>query len=159
MILYQLRCDKGHEFEAWFKGSAGFDAQSRRGEVECPFCGTTKVAKAPMAPNVVGGRARAEAGNESDAAKAESESGSGRNAALTEQAVEAVRRLRRQVEENCDYVGGALPEEARRIHYGEDQGKDEARGIYGEATLDEARELDEEGIKLFRLPGRPRRDG
>ncbi len=149
MILYHLRCDKGHEFETWFKGSAGFDAQSRRGVVECPFCGTTKVSKAPMAPNVVGGR-------EQSAAPAEAASGSDQTGAMAEQAVEAVRKLRRHVEENCDYVGDALPEEARRIHYGED--KDAARGIYGEATTDEARELDEEGIKLFRLPGRPRRD-
>ena len=120
-----------------------------------------------MAPNVVGGRARPEGRGETEAegglatrsnAPAET-SGSEPNSALAEQVVEAVRKLRRQVEENCDYVGDALPEEARRIHYDEDKGKDATRGIYGEATVDEARELDEEGIKLFRLPGRPRRDG
>lgn len=147
MILYQLRCDKGHQFDAWFKGIAGFDAQSRRGEVECPFCGTRRVVKAPMAPNVVGSRARGEAApgvQDNDPTRV-----------IADQVVEAVRKLRRHVEENCDYVGDTFPEEARRIHHGEA----ETRGIYGEATPDEARDLDEEGIEVFPLPGRSRRNG
>ena len=143
MILYQLRCAKNHEFEAWFKGSAGFETQSRKGEVECPFCGTAKVARAPMAPNLVG--------NASAAAPRHSE----QSRELANQVVEAVRKLRRHVEETCDYVGDAFPEEARRIHSGEA----ETRGIYGETTTDEARRLDEEGIEVFRLPGIPRRNG
>ena len=143
MILYQLRCDQNHEFEAWFKGSAGFEAQNRKGEVECPICGTTKIAKAPMAPNVVGGRGEAEPRRPRETRE------------LADQVVEAVRKLRRHVEDNCDYVGDAFPEEARRIHHGET----EARGIYGEATPDEARRLDDEGIEVFRLPGFPRRNG
>lgn len=143
MILYQLRCDKNHEFEAWFKGSAGFEEQSRRGAVECPFCGSAKIAKAPMAPNVVGGRGEAEPQRSQDTRE------------LANQVVDAFRKLRRHVEENCDYVGDAFPEEARRIHYGEK----ESRGIYGEATTDEAQRLDEEGIEVFRLPRTPRRNG
>ncbi len=142
MILYQLRCDKNHEFEAWFKGSAGFEAQNRKSAVECPFCGTTKIAKAPMAPNVVG--SRGEAAPKGEATRE-----------LADRVVEAFGKIRRHVEENCDYVGEAFPEEARRIHYGE---KKEARGIYGEATTDEARRLDEEGIEVFPLPRTPRRD-
>ena len=143
MILYQLRCDKDHQFEAWFKDSAGFEAQNRKGEVECPFCGTAKIAKAPMAPSVVGRRGEAEPQQSQGTRE------------LANQVVEAVRKLRRHVEENCDYVGDTFPEEARRIHHGEK----EARGIYGEATADEARRLDEEGIEVFRLPGTPRRNG
>jgi hypothetical protein len=50
MIVYQLRCAKRHEFEAWFRDSAAFDAQSRRGAVECPRCGDTQIEKAPRAP-------------------------------------------------------------------------------------------------------------
>ncbi|MCC7016621.1 MAG: DUF1178 family protein [Rhodospirillales bacterium] len=148
MILYQLRCDKNHEFEAWFKGSAGFEAQNRRGEVECPFCGSAKVAKAPMAPNVVGGRS--EVGGEGEAEPQRSQD----PRELANQVVDTFRKLRRHVEENCDYVGSAFPEEARRIHYGEK----ESRGIYGEATTDEAQRLDEEGIEVFRLPRTPRRN-
>ncbi len=144
MILYQLRCDKNHEFEAWFRDSAGFDVQRRRGEVECPRCGTTQVAKAPMAPSVVGSRGEAEPRPSPENLDGDKE----------KDVIEAIARLRQHVEENCDYVGDAFPEEARRIHYGE---KD-LRGIYGEATTDEARRLDDEGIEVFRLPGRPRRN-
>ncbi len=144
MILYQLRCDKDHEFEAWFKGSAGFEAQNRKGAVECPFCGTTKIAKAPMAPRVVASRGGSEPAPKVDSTRE-----------LADQVVEAFGRIRQQVEKNCDYVGDAFPEEARRIHYGEKK----SRGIYGEATRDEARRLDEEGIEVFPLPRRgPRRD-
>ena len=152
MIHYQLRCDKNHEFEAWFKGSAGFDAQRRRGEVECPHCGTTQVAKAPMAPSLVG-RAVPPAGGPITVSSRASKDAplSGR----AQEVAEAARKIRDYVEENCDYVGAAFPEEARRIHFE----KDAARGIYGEATADEARALDDEGIEVFRLPRLPRRNG
>jgi hypothetical protein len=143
MILYQLRCDKNHEFEAWFKGSAGFEAQNRKGAVECPFCGSARIAKAPMAPNVVGSRGGSEPEPKGEATRE-----------LADRVVEAFSKIRRQVEDNCDYVGEAFPEEARRIHYGEKK----SRGIYGEATTDEARRLDEEGIEVFPLPRTPRRD-
>lgn len=147
MILYQLRCAKNHEFEAWFKGSAGFESQNRKGAVECPFCGSTKIAKAPMAPNVIGGGVT---GSRDDAEpKGEA------TRAIADKVAEAFGKLRRHVEENCDYVGDAFPEEARRIHYGEKKPK---RGIYGEASPDDARRLDDEGIDVLPLPGRPRRN-
>jgi hypothetical protein len=65
----------------------------------------------------------------------------------------AMTELRKQVEENCDYVGEKFAETARRIHYGEE----EQRGIYGEATADEARELVEEGVDVAPLPVLPSR--
>ena len=52
MILYQLRCGKDHEFEAWFKDGATCDRQLSRKTVECPVCGNKKVAKALMAPRI-----------------------------------------------------------------------------------------------------------
>ena len=52
MILYRLRCKRGHEFEAWFAGSAAFDKQEKRGQLSCPNCGTSSVSKALMAPSV-----------------------------------------------------------------------------------------------------------
>ena len=73
---------------------------------------------------------------------------------VAEKILDAVDGLRTEVEENCDYVGDEFAEEARRIEYGEA----EERGIYGEATDDEAEELDEEGIKFFRLPFPRRRN-
>ena len=54
MIRYALACAKGHTFESWFQNSAAYDKQAKRGLVECPVCGDTKVEKALMAPTLVG---------------------------------------------------------------------------------------------------------
>jgi len=128
MIRFALRCASGHEFEAWFRNGEGYEAQQTAGEIACPECGDTHVEKALMAPSI--GRSR-EAAPISPA-----------------QLRSALVELRRQVESHCDYVGQQFAEEARRIHYGES----DPRGIYGEATADESRELAEEGIKFGRIP-------
>ena len=65
-----------------------------------------------------------------------------------------MRKLRQTVESNCDYVGPRFPEEARAIHYGER----DKRGIYGEASEEEAQSLAEEGIEVSRIPWLPRQD-
>ncbi len=64
---------------------------------------------------------------------------------------EALQHLRKQVTENADYVGNRFAEEARKIHYDEV----EPRGIYGEASSDEAKALAEEGIGFLPLPPLP----
>ncbi len=141
MIFYQLACTNAHQFEAWFRDIATYDAQSAAGDILCPFCGNTGVTKAPMAPNVVTG---AHSGATADSRAKE----------VAEQIMRAVHRLHRHMEENCEYVGDRFAEEARRIHFGET----EERDIYGEATDKEAMELDEEGIEFQRVPWIPRRD-
>jgi hypothetical protein len=139
MILYRLTCSDGHQFEAWFRDGATYDAQSASGDVECPFCGSAHVTKAPMAPHL------ATAGKKTAEVRARE---------VAEQILQAVNKLHRHVEENCDYVGDEFAEEARAIHNGDT----EERDIYGEATDEEATDLDEEGIEFYRLPQRPRRD-
>ena len=134
MIRFSLRCASGHEFEAWFRNGEGYDAQQQAGEIGCPECGDTQVEKALMAPSI--GRSRDNAPI----------SPAQLRAALVE--------LRRQVENGCDYVGPQFAEEARRIHYGEA----DPRGIYGEASADESRELAEEGINFGRIPWVPTTD-
>ncbi len=129
MILFALRCASGHEFEAWFRDGDGFEAQLKAGEVACPHCGDAQVEKAVMAPRI--GRSRG---------KTPALSPAQMRAALVE--------LRRQVETNCDYVGERFAEEARRIHHGEA----DPHGIYGEASLEESRELADEGISFGRIP-------
>lgn len=138
MILFDLRCAQGHEFEAWFKDGAAFDAQSKAGEISCPVCGGGEIAKAPMAPRLTR-RRREDKRTASKAAAA---------------AMNAIREFHRQVEENCDYVGDRFADEARKIHYGEV----DKHGIYGEATDEEARGLEEEEIEFHRLPRLPRYD-
>ena len=137
MIVFDLKCRKAHVFEAWFPDSASFDAQAAAGKVQCPVCGSKKVEKALMAPNVAKGEAR--------------QSG----ASDREKAAEIRRQLkdiRRHVEENCDYVGAQFAEEARKIHYGEE----ESRGIYGEASDEEAKALEDEGVAVQKVPWLPR---
>ncbi len=52
MILFELKCSKGHFFEAWFKDGKSFERQAKQGKVECPMCEDSKITKAPMAPAV-----------------------------------------------------------------------------------------------------------
>ncbi|MGB3718942.1 MAG: DUF1178 domain-containing protein [Proteobacteria bacterium] len=142
MIRYSLQCDHSHEFEAWFKSSEDFDKQAARRLVSCPLCGSTNVSKAIMAPNISVGRSK------------EQEVRVANEAAMAEKRREflaLMRRLRAEVEKNAEYVGPRFAEEARKMHYDEV----EKRGIYGEATLEEARELQEEGIEFFPLPRLP----
>jgi len=142
MILYRLQCHASHDFEAWFRDGASFDRQAAAGDVTCPYCGTTKIAKAPMAPRLAGGLRGSEA---QPARQTPAEARASEVAAKILQAVEGIRE---RVEETCDYVGDEFADEARRIKKGEA----EERDIYGEATTAEAEELDDEGIQVFRLP-------
>jgi hypothetical protein len=135
MILFTLRCAHGHEFEGWFRDGDGFESQQKAGEVACPECTDTAVEKAVMAPRL--GRSRESA-----------------PAMTPAQFRSALVEMRRQIETNCDYVGTRFAEEARRIHYGEI----DARGIYGEASEDESRELTDEGISFGRIPWIPPTD-
>jgi hypothetical protein len=141
MIVYQLHCSNGHEFEAWFRDMATYDDQAERGDVDCPHCGDTTVSKSIMAPNISPARTKPTlslGGGDLEARAHE----------VAEKILEATSALRNHVEENCDNVGADFAEEARRIHYGEA----EQRGISGTATEEEASELNEEGVEFYRLP-------
>jgi hypothetical protein len=146
MIVFELRCSQGHRFEAWFRDNAAFDQQCAEGSLECPWCADRDIGKAPMAPHVIrGGRASADEGGVAGGDPA------AQSPARLRQALDW---LRRQVEANCDYVGADFPEEARRIHYRES----DPRGIYGEASERDARELREEGIRVQAIPWLTPRD-
>jgi hypothetical protein len=156
MIHYNLRCTQDHAFDGWFNDSASFDKQAKRGLVECPTCGDTKVERALMTPAVSTGRAVAPLEQPPAAVEAPPPppviAGGGR---MPAQLISMLQKLRAEVEKNCDYVGPKLADEARKIHRGES----EERGIYGEATPDEAEALAEEGIELRQIPWVPRADG
>jgi hypothetical protein len=156
MILYELRCANGHNFEAWFLNSATYDSQAKVGEVECPSCSDTVIEKAPMAPRLsrVGVEKSAVADASAPAATAPKSPAENRAREVAKEILTAMKNVHDHVEENCDYVGDKFADEARAIHYGET----EERGIYGEATSDEAKELEEEDIPVQRLPFGPRRD-
>ena len=148
MILYQLRCRQAHDFEAWFLDSATFDRQAVSGDVTCPYCGSAKIAKAPMAPRLASGSSRGDEPREPAEPAGRLVPGEARATEVAAKILQAVEGIREHVEETCDYVGDEFADEARRIKKGEA----EERDIYGEATPSEAEELDDEGIQVFRLP-------
>ncbi len=150
MIKYALACEKDHSFESWFADSASYDAQSRRGLVACPVCGATRVSKAIMAPAIVSGQKREERRPAPTAA-----SPSPAPVALLDERQQRLRDMARRVREeivaNTDDVGRKFPEEARAIHDGEAP----ARSIRGQATLEEAQALLDEGVGVLPLPFLP----
>jgi len=154
MILYELNCDRQHSFEAWFKDGATADRQLKRKTVECPSCGSVKVAKALMAPRVGKKSNSREIAAVEPAAIPAAAMPEGKSAVMPAQLREVLMEVRKQIEANCDYVGDKFAEEARKIH----EGESEARGIYGEATEAEHEELIEDGIEVARVPWVPRGD-
>lgn len=160
MIRYDLQCKKGHAFDGWFQNSSAFDKQSKRKLIACPKCGSTDVSKSLMAPRVTTGKQKDKARKEIAARTAVARAGAAAPpetvaaAQLTPEQTEVValmRKLRKEVEANAEYVGPRFAEEARKIHDEEMP----ARGIYGEASLAEVKELHDDGIECFPLPVLP----
>jgi len=155
MILYDLICDNEHEFESWFKSGSAYDVLLKSKSISCPLCETDKVRKAPMAPRisksgfgevehvptVVDSRPEPPAETSEDMTVA------------MNKAVEAIKELQARIEKKFENVGEEFPEEARKIHYGETV----SRGIYGEASLEEAQDLIEEGVEISAVPWQKRR--
>ena len=138
MIHYDLKCDKGHDFDGWFQSAEGYDSLRRAGHVTCTVCGTGEVDKRIMAPAVrpaksVGEKPKlTEPQNDIEAAFAE---------------------MRAEIEARAEYVGLNFAAEARAMH----EGKIDDRAIYGEARPEEARALLEDGIPVAPLPFVPKR--
>ena len=136
MIKYALACDHEHGFEGWFGSSGDYDDQHAKGLLECPICGSRAVRKQIMAPALAGVRKTAQ------------DEAAGPAQAMM---MEAMGKLRRHVEETFDDVGDAFAKEARAIH----EGKAEQRGIYGQATPTEVRDLVEDGVPVAPMPPEP----
>ena len=150
MIVYDLACDKGHTFEAWFKDSAAYDRQEKKKQLSCAVCGSSRVRKAPMAPRIGSAKGK-DAGEDAPAPASYANDPTMKKAAAL---MKELAELRRHVEKNADYVGPKFAEEARQMHYGEKT----RRNIYGEASNKDAKELSEEGIEFARIPWMPRHD-
>jgi hypothetical protein len=134
VISFALRCSNAHEFDAWFRNSGDFDAQKARRLVACPVCGSVEVDKALMAPAV------STAKNQEKLALAVSQE--------QRQMMAQLKELSEKVRQGAQNVGPKFAEEARKIHFGEA----EPRGIYGEASPEEARKLAEDGVEFMPLP-------
>jgi hypothetical protein len=144
MITYDLCCERGHIFEGWFKDTSTYDKQAKRKLVACAVCGSTKVRKLPMAPAVAGTRSQ----NQEAPLRSKKGYANHPDAPKVAELMKELTKLREHIEANAEHVGPRFAEEARRIHYGET----EKKSIYGEATENEARALNDEGIEVARIP-------
>lgn len=142
MILFDLICKHSHRFEAWFPSSEQYDKQRKRGLVKCPYCNTTSVKKAIMAPNV----------QVSKTSKVQPKSILQENKDI--ETIKKIKKIKKYIEMNTENVGTRFAEEARKIYYGEKK----ARPIRGEATQNETKQLEEEGVPYTRLPWASKED-
>jgi len=165
MIRYSLVCERKHDFEIWFKNSADYDKQVKRGLVSCPSCNSTKVEKALMTPQLGSGARKGRRARPvpaipmpempAPAAAPQPETPAAAPVAMISPQEHEVRaklkELREHLTKNADNVGTKFTEEARKMHYGDI----EHRSIYGEATAEDAKELHDEGIEFYPLPVLP----
>ena len=155
MIRYNLRCERGHAFESWFQSSSAYESQERRRLINCPACGSAKVERAIMAPQIARKKGRdrvaAAPAAPAEAATPASQTSTPLLMAQERELRAKLRELRDHFVKNADNVGDRFPTEARKMHYGDI----EHRPIYGEASPDEARSLIDEGVEVTPLPVLP----
>lgn len=133
MIQYALKCDNDHTFDSWFQSASAFDKLKSAGMIICETCGSSHINKAIMAPNVAPSR---------------------KQVTLAPKAEETpVAEMQKTVEANSEYVGQNFAKEARSMHLGETQ----ERSIYGEAKIEDAKKLIDDGIPVVPLPFVPKR--
>ena len=133
MIKYLLKCNNKHEFESWFSESKEFEKLKKKNLIECIFCKSKNVNKSIMSPNV----------NVKDKTT-EKQFDSKEFNRIKKDLI----KIRKFVTKNFKFVGDKFPKEAREIYYDNKQNKN----IYGTATLEESKELEEEGIDLVSIP-------
>ncbi len=154
MIVFDLECRSGgHRFEGWFGSSEEYARQQERGLVACPECASSEIVKAPMAPNIE--RKGNQMSTEGAAVKPQElptvlpvpvVKGAMPTEAL--QMIKALATMQAQALEKSRWVGDDFVETSREMHYGERA----AEPIHGQATIQEARELFDEGIQVSPLP-------
>ena len=135
MIKYNLTCKKCNNlFDSWFPSSKEYEKLKSLKHINCPNCNSLKIEKSLMSPNVLNSK------------KEKSEIV--RNEKYV-QVKNKIKEYQKFIKNNLEYVGENFAYEARSIHY---NNKKNSKGIYGKATIDEVKELDEEGIKTEIIP-------
>ena len=130
MIVFNLNCsDCTYSFEGWFENTKDYNKQIRKGLLTCPSCNSTHIKKGLMTPNV---------------SKKSNSKISKRNNSIASN----VKKLKKIIEKEFDYVGDKFTEEAKKIKYGEVK----ERAIYGEASIEQTKELIDEDIDVLPLP-------
>ncbi len=149
MIQYSLKCADGHQFDSWFQSASAFDKLQAAGHVACLVCGSEKVEKALMAPRVKTSEIATAPETDVSAPPIQAPALS----APSSEAETAIAKLKEHVEKNSDYVGKDFASEARAMHDGDAP----ERAIWGEAKLEDAKALVDDGIPVAPLPFVPTR--
>ena len=134
MIKYILKCEKRHEFESWFSNSQEFENLRKKKLLECIFCKSQKVEKSIMSPRVL------------NSPKNELNNFSNKKEIINLK--KDLLKIRKYVEKNFEYVGKNFSNKVKEIYYDNKNKKN----IYGTTTLEEQKELREEGIELTTIP-------
>ncbi|QKV53954.1 DUF1178 family protein [Comamonas antarctica] len=143
MKVLDLNCQHGHVFEGWFASEDDFQSQKARALVQCPMCGDARIEKRLSAPRLnLGAQAPAAGPAPQSPGPAPAEAAASRRALQA-----AWLRASRELVAKSEDVGERFAAEARRMHHGET----EARAIRGQATVEQAVELLEEGIGVMPL--------
>ena len=141
MIKYNLECSCGETFESWFQNSSEYEKLLKKNLINCYVCGSSKtVKKSIMAPSI--------ATSKTSTTPKDSE----QKKEFLKNVKSKIRELNDYVAKNAEYVGDKFVSEVRSIHYD----KKQKRNIYGNATLEETKELQEEGIDVATIPWVPK---
>ena len=130
MIVFKLNCsDCASSFEGCFENTKDYNKQIRKGLLTCPTCNSTKIKKGLMTPNL-------------------SKKSNSKISKSNKSIASNVKKLKKIIEKEFDYVGDKFTEEAKKIKYGEAK----ERAIYGEASIEQTKELIDEDIDVLPLP-------
>jgi hypothetical protein len=148
MIIYELACTHGHRFEGWFASAEDFARQRERSLVACPMCDDARVERVPSARVAISKDAPdAPRASAATTAPAMPETPATAEPAIAGLPPELIGKLR-EIVKQTENVGRRFPEEARKIHYEEAP----ARAIRGQASAEEAKALNDEGIEFAAVP-------
>lgn len=151
MKVLNLQCAHQHDFEGWFGSEDDFQSQLTRGLVECPLCGDRQIVKQLSAPrlNLSTSRGEREVPTPSTPSQSVAPTPAHDVTSVSPAQVQAAwLQAVQHVMAHTEDVGQRFAEEARKMHYGES----EERGIRGQATPEQTRDLLEEGISVMPLP-------
>ncbi|GGO93595.1 DUF1178 family protein [Stakelama pacifica] len=143
MIVFDLKCGTGHVFESWFASSEAYAEQQQSGLIACPLCGDSSVEKAVMAPNIA-----AKGNRRENLPAAPKQEGEAPPPEAVKQALAMLAEAQKKALEKSQWVGTAFTDRARAMHSGEEA----AAPIHGQATIEQARALIDEGVEVAPLP-------
>ena len=133
MIKYKLLCKNcSDSFESWFASSKEFERLKKSKLLQCLNCNSNKIDKSLMAPSIINKQKK----NNKDTKK-------------FLEIKNKIKKYKKFIKNNFDYVGDNFAYKARSIHY---NSKKKQKGIYGKASIKEAKELSEEGIEVETVP-------